>query len=66
MERLATAVRSSTLARLVNGDRAVTVCERSLGCMGILTWETGYALLSARAKSSLVEVHVCTAMRLSA
>jgi hypothetical protein len=66
MERFATAVRSSTLARLVNGDRAVTVCERSLGCMGILTWETGYALPAARAKSSLVEVHDCTAMRLSA
>ena len=32
MERFGTAVRSSTLARLVNGDRAVTVCERSLGC----------------------------------
>ena len=51
MERFATAVRSSTLARLVTGDRAVTVCERSLGCMGILTWETGYALPAARAKN---------------
>ncbi len=50
---LQSAVRSSTLARLVNGDRAVTVCERSLGCMGILTWETGYALPAARAKIQL-------------
>ena len=32
LQRFATAVRSSTLARLVKGDRAVTVCERSLGC----------------------------------
>ncbi len=50
LERLATAVRTSTLARLVRGDRAVTVCERSLGCTATpLTCAAGYALLAARA-----------------
>ena len=49
----ATAVRSSTLARLVNGDRAATVCERSVGCTGILAGAPGYALLAARDKPQL-------------
>ena len=50
LERFATAVRSSSLARLVKGDRAVTVCERSLGCTAIpLTRAAGYALLAVRA-----------------
>jgi hypothetical protein len=66
LERCATAVRSSTLARLVRGDCAVTVCERSLGCTATpLTCAAGYALLAARA-IQLWFVHGCTAMRLSA